>query len=145
MSDIATLRALLERVEEATGSDRELDRDLGKALGWENDHGVIICAGYIGTGSFTSSVDASVRLIQEVLPGWWWKTGTCCVSDDACVAPDFNSPVHGARLKAQFPNLVAGSEFDVGFDVDRRPPGNVPLALLEAALRALVAVREMGT
>jgi hypothetical protein len=78
------------------------------------------------------TLDQAIARVNEELPGWWWKVGTCCISDDACIAPDFNSPIHGDRLKAQFFPIEAGSELDIGFDVDQRPPGDVAGALLQA-------------
>lgn len=142
--DAEKLRELLERCEKASGPDREIDRTIAMTFGRMNGT-VPVCAGYVGIGSFTSSIDAAVRLVQDILPGWWWKVGTCSVSDDACIAPDFNSPIHGDRLQAQFPNVVPGSELDAGFDVDRRPAGNPALALLESLLRALISQAEEGT
>lgn len=98
----------------------------------------------------------AVREVEERLPGWCWKVGTCCVSDDAWIAPDMNCPVHGPRLKAQLmPEVIrvldanrgAGgtvrSIFDAGVDIDRRPPGNVGQALIDAMNIALDAVKEM--
>jgi hypothetical protein len=78
------------------------------------------------------SLDEAIATVRRELPGWCWKVGTCCVSDDAWVAPDFNDPVHGERLKREFFPLEAGSELDVGFDIDQRPPGDVAGALLKA-------------
>lgn len=170
MTTIDELRTLLQRVEVATGGEPRLDADICVALNhaphapskpinlrvvsegseiwldyeteqFEDDFCELIPWGD-RVPALTSSIVAAVVLIENVLPGWWWKIGTCCVSDDACIAPDFNSPEHGARLHEQFPAIVKGSEFDAGFDVDRRPPGSVPLALMEAALRALIAIKE---
>lgn len=85
----------------------------------------------------TTSLDAAVALCERVLPGWWWRVGTCCVSDDATVGPDYNSPVHGERLHREFPpkKLDDGNEEWV-FDVDQRPPRSVALALVLAVLTA---------
>lgn len=77
-------------------------------------------------------LEEAIAQVKQELPGWWWKVGSCCVSDDACIAPDFNDPIHGERLKAQFFPIEAGSELDAGFDVDMRPPGDVGGALLQA-------------
>lgn len=85
---------------------------------------------------------ACVGLMREVLPGWCWRIGTCCVSDDAWVAPDWNSPVHGTRFREQYGEPVYGTVFDQGVDIDRRPVGNVCLAFLEAILSAKIAELE---
>lgn len=83
----------------------------------------------------TASLDAVVALIGEKLPGWAWKVGACCVSDDGWVVPDFNCPKHGERLRKQFGDFAAGSPEDTGIDVDKRPSGNPAIALLAAFLR----------
>lgn len=82
------------------------------------------------------TLDEAIETVKRELPGWWWKVGTCSVSDDACIAPDFNSPMHGERLKAQFFPIEPGSALDAGFDVDMRPPGDPASALLEALAMA---------
>lgn len=79
------LSALIERVENATGPDRELDclidcfRHNRKFLGWTADTGIV---GYryehptIGADlgcwriGYTSSLDAALALVEEKLPGW---------------------------------------------------------------------------
>lgn len=99
----------------------------------------------------------AVQQVEQKLPGWCWKVGTCCVSDDAWVAPDMNCPVHGTRLKEQLMPAVVRvldankdkggmvrSIFDAGVDVDRRPPGNVGQALLDAMNIALDELTRLG-
>lgn len=156
--DTEKLRELLERCEKASGPDRELDGSIATAIGgfslekrgkdrkewFYPDDGRVRREfyGVFPLPRYTASLDASIALVERVLPGWWWKVGTCSVSDDACIAPDFNSPIHGDRLQAQFPNVVPGSELDAGFDVDRRPAGNPALALIESLLRALISQAE---
>ena len=148
------LEELLWRVQVATGPCRYLDNIIASVLAPD-----LLSNGPKSLGSFwsfTSSIDAAVALVNRVLPGWWWKLGTCHVSDDACLAPDYSDPVHGARLKREFPlpserheetndrgstSLTFGP-FDDGFDIDRRPPGNLSLALLEALLIALIYIEE---
>lgn len=88
----------------------------------------------------TASLDAAVALVEKMLLGWGWRVATCCVSDDAWVFPDFNSPEHGERLRREFRediNWVALT------DVDLRPPGRPAIALLISMFRALT-VNENG-
>ncbi len=82
--------------------------------------------------ALTFSLDAVVSLIEKTLPGWAWKVGTCSVSDDGWLVPDFNCKTHGARFLMQFGEPAPGSIWDMGIDIDRRPPGNVALALCQA-------------
>ena len=173
--DVVALRALLKRVEAATGADPELDAEIAKGLSlylyvtfypfplngeayWEgaevrHSREVEPFEDYTPIPKYTASIDAAIALIERVLPGWWWSIGTCCLSDDARIAPDYNSPIHGDRLKREFPLPEPRQEwidelgstygpFDGGLDTDWRPPGNVPLALLESLLRALIHIEE---
>lgn len=83
------LAALIERVEKATGPDRQLDclldciRHDREFIEWTADTGV---TGYRykhprivwGSGTwreeiaYTSSLDAALALVEEKLPGWTW-------------------------------------------------------------------------
>lgn len=147
MTEISKLRELLERVEGATGPDREIDKAISKAL-----------LGETSMAPLTRSIDCAVELCERVLPGWGWSVCRCCVSDDARVWPDYNCHEHGERLKREFPlpaeryletNARGATEltwgpYDTGFDIDRRPPGNVALALCEAILQAKLYIAEQA-
>jgi hypothetical protein len=151
----AKLNELLERVKAATGPDREIDGDLAEAFDDAPSHLPRVTdvgrswlwAEFVEPDSwetweapeYTASIDAALALVERVVPGWCWRIGTCHVSDDAWVAPDWNDPAHSARLRAELGEPVFGTLFDQGADVDRRPPGNLPLAILEALLMALIA------
>lgn len=148
------LSALLERVRQATGPDRELDRDIEVALpldsGIAHSHrpsaapGKVTCrynSGSTGTYKaprYTASVDVDLALVERVLPGWAWKVGSCSVSDDFWLVPDFNCPVHGERLKAE----LSEAEWHEGIDIDRRPSGQPALAVIEGLLQALISKGE---
>jgi len=163
MTDISKLRELLARVESATGGDCKLEDDIAiSLLGWRyhnfsDDHGewrdehdkYAMCP-----DAYTSSIDAAVALCERVLPGWGWSVCRCCVSDDARVWPDYNCAEHGERLKREFPlpaeryvddrGAMTWGPYDEGFDIDRRPPGNVALALCEAILQAKLYIAEQA-
>jgi hypothetical protein len=59
--DVATLKALLERVERASGPDRELDAAIRDALYEPAKRGA--------WRPYTGSLDASLALVEEMLPG----------------------------------------------------------------------------
>ena len=155
---MTNLSDIIERLEKAEAGSRELDCWIGYIadlreddMSWRDkidrygiNHAITSAESRTNVWStvlprYTTSVDAAISLAEKVLPGWAWKLGTCCVSDDAWVTPDFNSPVHGERLKREFPNLVAGSVFDAGVDIDLRPSGRPAIALCIAILTALKA------
>jgi len=147
---------LAERCAKATEPSRMLDADIFMTAGgraW--DDALIIARRPCGCPDdmairearamappFTESRDSISRLIARALPGWAYKMGTCSVSDDAWLCPDFNDPVHGPRLMQKFGPITQGSVFDYGFDIDRRPSGNMALAMCEAFCRAMAAVAE---
>ncbi len=92
-------------------------------------------AGYTGPDP-TASIDMAVRMVNEVLPGWFWRVATCCVSDDAWVGPDYNDPAHRERLLREFPQIGIEEWTDIT-DIDLRPPGRPALALTLSVLKAL--------
>lgn len=63
-----TIAELLERVEGATGPDRELDAAIECALAstWGSA---------INPRPYTASLDAALALVERVRPGWTWEGG----------------------------------------------------------------------
>lgn len=113
---------LIEKLEKAEGPDRELDRSLSETFGRKNDFGVLICAGYLGIGDFTSSVDAAVRLCERVLPGHGYDIARC----EQCHATIWEKDKNG--------NFVSRT-----YQV---PGATLPIALCIAILKALQAKGE---
>lgn len=163
-----TIPELIEKLEKATRPDRDLDVQISNLLtpleypvpippispGGKKHYAEAVYSAWGGLAiqqqgnsyafieapHYTASIDAAAQLCERVLPGWWWKVGTCCVSDDACVAPDFNSPIHGERLKREYHEDVDYTEIT---DVDQRPPGRPAIALCIAILRAAAQGRRV--
>lgn len=149
-----TATGILTRLKAAMGPDRDLDAMIASVLQIMPSNAFLPSAsldpGTFGTGAYTtwrapdwtSSIDASLALVKQMLPGWSWRIAQCCVSDDAWVIPDFNHPIHGRRLLAEWPLECQRDPLDyLETDIDRRPAGNPALALLEALFTAL-AVKE---
>lgn len=94
---------------------------------------------------YSGSLDAIVALVKQQLPGWIYSICECHLSDDAYLMPDYNHPVHGARFLAEFPEI----ENDPAYywqcltDVDRRPAGNLPIALCTSLLLALQEIQRL--
>jgi len=123
------LEGLLSRVEAATGPDRELDRDLAVAIGGYERvemhphfmrETTTNRVGWYGRMApfYTSSIDAALALVERVLPGAQWEI----------------TNLYGAA-KAELP-LNHG---DGSVQGAWREDGNVPLAILAATCRALLA------
>jgi hypothetical protein len=165
--DAEKLADLLAKVEAAKKPDRQLSIDVLLAAGlfvferrgpdrkeWlystfaggprriRNDYTFILSHWHV-----TASVDAALAAVEMRLPGWGWQVGKCHVTDDALIFPDYNSPVHGERLKAElgYSTLKAGDIFDGGVDIAREPSGQPALAVLEALITALIHLAERAS
>jgi hypothetical protein len=118
--DIATLRLLKERVEKATGEDREIDYSLFDLFG-EDRKGPIFWQD--SAPPYTDSLDACVSLAERVLPGWIWsvKNGS----------PNLGEPPY-AYIACDTPEDKTG----------RASAATPALAFLSAILAALIAQEE---
>jgi len=130
MTDTAALERLIEAVE--AGEWNSLANVA--AIGDRDAH--------LAKSAFHGSLDAAKALHDALLPGWVWSIGSCHLSDDARVFPDFNSPEHGGRLRVELPFKVNGKEWPDLTDIDQRPAGNVSRAWLKSILTALLLVEK---
>jgi hypothetical protein len=64
------LRELLRKIETAPNGTAELDSESASVFP-------------SAPRNVTRSIDAAVRLIESVLPDWWWTCGHCTLGDDA--------------------------------------------------------------
>lgn len=149
MTDTAIVspKGLLDRLWELDGPSRKIDLEIG-AL-WPEPRPFNLSDRVMRNSlptcpHFTYSIDAVVRLIKTRLPGWAYKMGTCSVSDDAWLVPDFNDPEHGPRLREEFGPVVPRSIWDAGIDIDRRPPGSIAIAMCIALVTALEEIEARG-
>ena len=128
MVDVQTLSALRTRLQQATGPDRTLDRDLHQVFGGTAaDH----------APRYTGSSDAIDTLLPEILPDFFETSGLCHLTGHASLGPDYNGP-NGDRLRQDWPE----EQFHDGFDADLAPGDGVHrkcLARLDCILQALAA------
>ena len=127
-----SLRALYEAVKAGEATDAHFE-----AVWTANDIGQWRL-NFWANNAYRNDMNAALALHNAVLPGWGWSAGSCSVSDDAMVFPDFNCPIHGDRLRAELPILVNGREWPEVTDIDQRPPGNPARAWLLAILTAMI-------
>lgn len=130
--DRATLLALADRCEQATGPDRELDGAIATSLGWTDVHGSVLRADFQGgrppgvidwwdhVPRFTASLDAA-RTISE-----WVLLHASDIGADGLALVELGNPTTTPT------GLVRG----VGYGGGQHA---LVLALCAAALRALAA------
>ncbi len=109
----SALKEFEARVARTTGPDKELDRAVFQVLAGSTDANE--------APGYTSSVDECIRLIGAVLPDWHWHVG------------------HGPRGILPYASLSKAKNPDHReLRVEASAP-TVPLALLHAAAKALIA------
>lgn len=62
------MTSLIERLEKATGPDRDLDCDIDSE--WLQDRSDGLEAEFSPFPAYTASLDAAIALVEHVLPGW---------------------------------------------------------------------------
>lgn len=147
---------IIAKLEQASGPDRKLDAMIQVALDirpdwcrpgtlWidkKSDYGegpairLNALGGRNSSGNppigdyprYTASLDASLALVEDKLPGWWHTSGKCGLTCHASIGPD--------RAFIAEPLL---SRFDGGFDADLPNPTTQAIAVLVALFKALEA------
>lgn len=147
------LSDLISRVEEGRGTDPMLTSLVWRALvekegdvwvefedSWHRRDLQDLVA-YDSAPEILTSFDAAVSLFREVLPGWWWRGGTCWVSSECRICPDHGSPEHGDRLHREFPPEI--DVWNEGLEVELRPGSDETLA--RTLVAAILRVQEIVT
>jgi hypothetical protein len=160
---------IIEKLETATGPSRELDgmiwaalnpkakvKDVFPAYGIERKTRIMFTlppkrtelvtkdvGEFLDALDWSASLDASVSLMERMLPGWGWRGGSCHLSDDCFVFPDYNCPTHGERLKREFSVKIDGQEWSDYTDIDLRPAGRLPIAILLSMFTALAGIEKI--
>lgn len=80
-----------------------------------------------------------VKILEEDLPGFWWRGGTCALSSEVIIAPDYNDERHGGRLLAEYPQEL--EHWNSGIEVELRPGSDAMFcrAFLAAIIRVKLA------
>lgn len=154
MTDKASLIALQERVDSATGPDRELDAAITVALTptRRTDDDLIylrlptkydkVAAGTYWlhqrsgmslhtAAALTASVDAALALVERRFPGWTWDAG----ADDPDSLPAGEKPYYAAVTSPVESSVGVEPVYKSGYGAG----ATAPLAIVSAALAALVA------
>lgn len=136
------LEALLQRVQAATGADRQIDGELAKLAHaippdaqWmeTNMYGQESLVWYTGgygdytwwhPFDYTASIDAALALVGKLLPGWRWGL----IHQQGSDGPEADDGYHFWAERGD-----GGQEVQIG------PALTAPLSILTALLTALIA------
>lgn len=138
---MSALKELLDRVNAATGPDREIDERLAILAGWHwkpqmGSFGYWVGPddfdyfGYTGdVPNFSEDMNAALALVERVVPGWVWT-----------VAARNTAPEHG-RPWADVASLewIEAGDDAIGCEYAEASAATPALALLSALLSALIA------
>ena len=123
-ADLATLRALRDRLGAAKEGNRDLDREIHAVFMLPPN--AVIHNGMLWN-SYSSSIDAALALVKRVLPGWIW------------CARNWEDGRHLASLHPP------GTKPNEGGPVWMVYAPSAPLAILSALLSALIAQQEAAS
>lgn len=73
---MSTIAELIERLEKATGPDRDIDKQLAAMFGTVSENGVPCVGKYVGVPLFTSMVHVAMDLAEHVFPTYRLDTVT---------------------------------------------------------------------
>lgn len=136
------MKDLIERLEKATGPDRELDGAIWCAVnGYEflmwDGAGCCYMAkrrGWIAADHikmFSASLDAALTLVPS---GFYWTCGLCELSGHVTIGPDYNGSQR-ERLMREWPE----DQYHEGFSEDLMPGDGIHRVCLAICIAALHA------
>lgn len=100
------------------------------------------CADGMPIPHYSTSLDAVIDLVQEVLPGWIYRVATCSLTDDVWLMPDSAHPEHGAGFLERWPDDRTWLDGTPGIDLSFRPSPRAAMALLAIFLEVVEAMEE---
>lgn len=124
-------RGLIERVEQGSGEDRELDIAIWRAMGNSAPDNRVPLP---WLHCYTSSLDAVIALIEVNLPGWCAHVGKTPAFALSPGEPEWSGSLMGNEREVV---LGHGEPPEMTYDTFNGHAGSGARALLAAALRAL--------
>ncbi|RWM07970.1 hypothetical protein [Mesorhizobium sp.] len=120
-------REIIERLETATGPDRQLDIDICYVMGWVNEPGAPEEAAELGLPFLTGSLPEVAAITERSLPGWKIE-----IDQDPCDA----RIIETERDEDDDEDIsVAAWRCSDGRLHMEKPPANTAIALTLAAMR----------
>jgi hypothetical protein len=137
---------LITRLIEGSGEDYSLNREIYSHLIGVPIEPAGFLMQYDGARSpirnYTSSLDACVRLAEQVLPGWYWGCGLCGLTGDGSVRLDKRNYAHmGPDCSKPILTEQQLNDFDSGFHYDL-PPGDSLSRVCRALLCCIIEAKE---
>lgn len=120
---------IIERLETATGPDRQLDIDICYVMGWVNEPGTPEEAAELGLPYLTGNLAEVAEITHKSLQGW-----TIEIDQDPCDARILD-PERDKASKDEDDRSVAAWRYFDGRRYMETPPANTAIALTLAAMR----------
>lgn len=86
--------------------------------------------------------DECIEAMKEQFPGFWWRGGTCSLSSEVIMAPDYNDPEHGERLMAEYPPKL--EHWNAGIEVELRPGSDAAFCRAFLAVMIRIKLAKLG-
>ena len=83
-----------------------------------------------------------VEALATSFPGFWWRGGTCALSSEVIIAPDYNDPEHGERLMAEYPPEL--EHWNAGIEVELRPGSDAAFCRAFLAVMIRIKLAKLG-
>lgn len=83
-----------------------------------------------------------LEALKTTFPGFWWRGGTCALSSEVIMAPDYNDPEHGERLKAEYPPEL--EHWNSGIEVELRPGSDLAFCRAFTAVMIRIKLAKLG-
>ncbi|RWE77598.1 hypothetical protein [Mesorhizobium sp.] len=123
---------LIERLETATGPDRQIDIDIAFALGWVDERGTPEQAAELDLPYLTSNLAQVAAIAHKSLADW-----TIEIDQESCDARVIN-PRRGDDILDDYLSMAAWRDFDGSLHMEK-PPVNTAIALTLAIMRGQAA------
>ena len=102
---------------------------------------LILVEGSDEAGSPMSAAEC-VEALAESFPGFWWRGGTCALSSEVIIAPDYNDPEHGEQLLAEYPPEL--EHWNSGIEVELRPGSDAAFCRAFLAVMIRIKLAKLG-
>ena len=105
------MNSIIDRLEKATGGDRELDAAIFDiacgGLFWPENETLWVQVGWNRVPkAFTASLDAAIALVEKMLPGWGWMVERQPNGEAEAWLDEFGAYAYGRPVQGRTPAIA---------------------------------------